>query len=190
MRCAVRGARCEGLTAGISLGVQLLVIRHAIAEEREDFARSGRDDSERPLTDEGREKMRRNAEALRRLVPSLDLLASSPYVRARQTAELVAEAYERATDRIAVVESLTPEAPLERFQSWVQRQSKARVIAVVGHEPQLGMLVTWLMSGLRESRVELKKGGACLLEFQGQPGPGVGTMRWLLTAGQLRGLRS
>jgi phosphohistidine phosphatase len=169
--------------------MQLLVIRHAIAEERDAFAASGRDDSERPLTDEGREKMRRGAEGLRRLVPRIDLLASSPYTRALQTAELVAAAYARGRDDIKVVDSLTPEAPLERVQSWVQRQSKARVIAVVGHEPQLGLLTTWLMSGLRESRVELKKGGACLLEFEGQPGPGVGVMRWLMTAGQLRDLR-
>ena len=168
--------------------MQLLVIRHAIAEEREDFARGGRDDSERPLTEEGREKMRRGAAALRRIVPRIDLLASSPYVRAVQTAELVAEAYEHGRPRITLVDSLTPNGALERFQSWVQRQSKAPVIAIVGHEPQLGLLVTWLMSGLRESRVELKKGGACLLEFEGQPGPGVGTMRWLLTAGQLREL--
>ncbi len=168
--------------------MQLLVIRHAIAEEREAFAQSGRDDSERPLTDEGREKMRRAVEALRRLVPQIDLLAASSYVRAMQTAELVAEAYGRGRDAITVVEALTPETPLERFQSWVQRQSKARVIAIVGHEPHLGMLATWLMSGLRESRVELKKGGACLLEFDGQPGPGVGVLRWLMTAGQLRDL--
>jgi phosphohistidine phosphatase len=169
--------------------MQLLVIRHAVAEDRDDFAASGRDDSERPLTDEGREKMRRGAEALRRLAPRIDLLASSPYTRALQTAELVAKAYGRRRDEIELVESLTPETPFERFQSWLQRQSKASVIALVGHEPHLGMLVTWLMSGLREPRVELKKGGACLLEFDGQPGPGVGVMRWLLTAGQLRELR-
>ncbi len=168
--------------------MQLLVIRHAIAEDRDEFAASGRDDRERPLTDEGREKMRRGAEALRRLVPKLDLLASSPYTRACETAELVAAAYDRRPNEIKLVESLTPESPLERFQSWVQRQSKAGVIAIVGHEPQLGLLVTWLMSGLRESRVELRKGGACLLDFDGQPGPGVGVMRWLLTAGQLRQL--
>jgi phosphohistidine phosphatase len=169
--------------------MQLLVIRHAIAEERDAFAGSGRDDSERPLTDEGREKMRRVAAALRRLVPKIDLLASSPYTRAVQTAEVVAEAYGRGADEITLVESLTPDAPLERFQSWVQRQSKVRAIAIVGHEPQLGMLVTWLTSGLRESRVELKKGGACLLEFEGQPGPGVGLLRWLMTARQLRDLQ-
>ena len=168
--------------------MKLLVIRHAVAEDLDAFAASGRDDSERPLTDEGRETMRRGLDGLRRLVSSVDLLAASPYVRAMQTAELVADAYTLDRGGIKAVGSLVPDAPLERFQSWVQRQSRARLVAIVGHEPQLGMLVTWLMSGLREGRVELKKGGACLLEFEGQPGPGVGVLRWLLTAGQLRDL--
>lgn len=168
--------------------MQLLVIRHAIAEDRDAFASSGHDDSERPLTDEGREKMRRVVEGLRRLVPTVDLLASSPYLRAVQTAELVASGYDYTADRVKAIGSLAPDSPLEPFQSWLQRQSGARVVAAVGHEPQLSTLVTWLMSGLRESRVQLKKGGACLLQFDGQPGPGVAVMRWLMEAGQLRDL--
>ena len=168
--------------------MQLLVIRHAIAEERDEFATTGRDDAERPLTDEGRAKMRRAVEGLRCLVPKLDLLAASPYTRAAQTAEIVGQGYDVGGDLIKTVESLVPDAPLERFQSWLQRQSQTRVLAIVGHEPHLGQLVTWLMTGLRESRVELKKGGACLLDFDGQPGPGVGVLRWLMTNGQLRDL--
>jgi phosphohistidine phosphatase len=167
--------------------MQLLVIRHAIAEEREQFARSGRDDSERPLTADGRDKMRRTVEGLRRVVSRIDLLASSPYARAMQTAELVAEGY--GIDDIKTVDALVPDAPLPQIQSWLQRKSTAKIVAVVGHEPQLGELVTWLMSGLREGRVEMKKGGAAMLEFAGQPGPGVGVLQWLLTAGQLRDLR-
>jgi phosphohistidine phosphatase len=166
--------------------MQLLVIRHAAAEDREAFAASGRDDSERPLTDDGREKMRRGVDGLRRLVAKIDLVASSPYLRAMQTAELVASGYDYAADRVKAVGSLVPDSPVEQFQTWLQRQSRAPVVAAVGHEPQLSTLVTWLMSGLRESRVELKKGGACLLQFEGQPGPGAGVMRWLMTPGQLR----
>ena len=164
--------------------MQLLVIRHAIAEDRDAFAASGRDDSERPLTESGRDKMRRVARGLRELVPRIDLLASSPYVRAMQTAELVGEAYGIA--EVRKVDALVPEAELPLFVSWVQRRSTAKVVAIVGHEPHLGELVTWLMSGLPESRVEMKKGGAALLEFEGQPGPGVGLLKWLMTPGQLR----
>ena len=124
--------------------MQLLVIRHAIAEDQEDFARSGRDDSERPLTDEGRDKMRRAITGLRRIVSRIDLLASSPYTRARQTAELVAEGY--GIDEIKTVEALVPDGALQDVQSWLQRKSSVKVVAIVGHEPQLGELVTWLMN--------------------------------------------
>jgi phosphohistidine phosphatase len=166
--------------------MRLLIIRHAIAEDRDAFASSGRDDSERPLTDEGRDKMRRVAAGFRRAVPQIDLLAASPYTRAMQTAELVAEAY--GIDDIEKVDALVPDAPLQRFLVWLERRSTAEVVAIVGHEPHLGELVTWLMSGLRESRVEMKKGGAALLEFEGQPGAGEGVLEWLMTAGQLRDL--
>jgi phosphohistidine phosphatase len=166
--------------------VQLLVIRHAIAEDRDTFASSGRDDSERPLTAAGRDKMRGAVAGLRRAVPRLDLLAASPYVRAVQTAEVIAAEYD--IDEIKKVDALVPDAPLQRFLVWLERKASADVVAIVGHEPHLGELVTWLMSGLPESRVEMKKGGACLLEFAGQPGAGVGVMKWLMTPGQLRDL--
>lgn len=165
--------------------MQLLVIRHAIAEDRDAFASSGRDDSERPLTAAGRDKMRQAVAGLRHVVPKIELLASSPYVRAIQTAEVVAEAY--GMD-IKKVDALVPEAPLQRFLVWLERKASAEVIAVVGHEPHLGELVTWLMTGLPEGRVEMKKGGAGLLEFSGQPGAGVGLLKWLMTPSQLRGL--
>jgi phosphohistidine phosphatase len=170
--------------------MDLLIIRHAIAEDRDAFAPSGRDDSERPLTAEGREKMRRVAEGLRGVVASIDVLASSPYARALETARIVAASYGMADDDIEVVDALVPERPLDRFVSWIQRRSMPDVVAIVGHEPHLSRLATWLMSGLPESRVELKKGGACLVAFEGQPGPGVGVMRWLLTPKQLRDLRA
>jgi phosphohistidine phosphatase len=166
--------------------MQLLVIRHAIAQERDEFAATGRDDSERPLTAEGRDKLRRGLPGLRRMVPRIDLLASSPFTRARETAELVGEAY--GIDEIKTVDALVPDGTLQDVQSWLQRRSSAKVVAIVGHEPQLGELVTWLLSGLREGRVEMKKAGAALIEFDGQPGPGVGVLQWLLTAGQLRDL--
>jgi phosphohistidine phosphatase len=166
--------------------MELLVIRHAIAEDRDAFASTGRDDSERPLTSAGRDKMRRVAAGLCREVPKIDLLASSPYTRAMQTAELVAEAYR--IDEIKKVDALVPESPLDQFLTWLQRRSTAKVVAIVGHEPHLGELVTWLLSGIRESRVDMKKGGACLIEFEGQPGAGLGVLQWLMGPGQLRRL--
>src|SRR2546430_12501315 len=73
--------------------MRLLVVRHAIAEDREAFARSHKDDAARPLTPDGRRKMARAAEGLKQLVPELELLAASPYKRALETAEIIAHAY-------------------------------------------------------------------------------------------------
>src|SRR2546429_8832517 len=73
--------------------MRLLVVRHAIAEDREAFARSHKDDADRPLTSEGRRKMERAALGLKELLPELDVVAASPYKRAVDTAEIIAGAY-------------------------------------------------------------------------------------------------
>ncbi|MDH3366486.1 MAG: histidine phosphatase family protein, partial [Gemmatimonadota bacterium] len=69
--------------------MQLLVVRHAIAEDRDIFAAAGREDDERPLTEEGTRRMAAGAVGLVRVVPRLDAVASSPLVRAVQTAEII-----------------------------------------------------------------------------------------------------
>ena len=73
--------------------MQLLVIRHGIAKDRDAWAQTGAPDAMRPLTRRGRRRMRRSARGLARLVEKLDALASSPLVRAKQTAEIVSDAF-------------------------------------------------------------------------------------------------
>ena len=162
--------------------MQLVVIRHAIAQEREEFAPTGRDDSLRPLTDKGSAKMKKAAAGLRELVPEINVLAASPFTRAQQTARIVAAEYEDI--RVITTSTLEPDSELEAFAEWL-RARRGDTIAVVGHEPHLGVLVTWLMTGLEESRVPLRKGAACLLEFPERAGPGAALLQWALTASQL-----
>lgn len=159
--------------------MQLLIIRHAIAEDKVDFARTGRDDTERPLTREGKKQMRRVVSGMRRVVRSIDVLASSPLVRAAQTAAIVAEEYDEIS--IDTVPELSPESDPAAFARWLRTQREAKVVAVVGHEPHLGMLTTWLMTGARESHVTLAKGGACMLEIDDRPGARSATLQWSLT---------
>ena len=80
--------------------------------------------------------------------------------------------------------SLDPDSELEAFAEWL-RARRADVVAVVGHEPHLGTLVTWLLTGLDDSRVPMRKGAACLLEFRSRPAPGKARLHWALTASQL-----
>jgi phosphohistidine phosphatase len=166
--------------------MQLLVIRHAIAEDREEFAKTGRPDGERPLTDFGRRRMRRNARGLRRVVPKIDVLAASPYVRAAETAQIVADVLHLKP--IETVDALTPEHHPHDLMEWLGRQGESDAIAIVGHEPHLGALITWFMCGREQSAAELKKGGAGLLEFDGPADHGKATLRWLLTPAQLRAM--
>ena len=172
--------------------MNLLVIRHAIAEDKEAFAASGRSDDLRPLTEAGRSKMRRAAQGLRATCPRVAVLASSPLLRARETADIVAPAIRVA--RVEIVEALRPDRPFEELAVWLRRRVAPNgneddtTVAVVGHEPHLSGLVTWLMTSGTESRIELKKGGACLLRFERAPAAGEAMLRWSLTPSQLRAL--
>lgn len=168
--------------------MQLLVIRHAIAEDRDAFARTGQRDDLRPLTSDGRRRMRRAARGLRRVVPQLGVLAASPLVRAAQTAEIVGEAYGGMEfDTWAELSpGIQPAMLLDRLRSLYVEGGP---VAVVGHEPDLGEAVGWLLTGSARSFLEMKKGAACLLEFDGPPDAERATLLWHLTPGQLRRLR-
>ena len=125
--------------------MELLVIRHGVAEEREEFAATGKDDSLRPLTKEGRWKMERGARALRHAIPSLNVIATSPFTRAAQTAKIVAAAYDDVD--IEQLDALTPEGRPQTFLTWLRERESEDRVAAVGHEPHLGSLVYWLLTG-------------------------------------------
>jgi phosphohistidine phosphatase len=167
--------------------VELLVIRHGVAEERDEFAATGKDDSLRPLTKDGRWKMERGARALRHAIPSLNVIATSPFTRAAQTAKIVAAAY----DDIGVerLDALTPDGRPQAFLTWLRERDADDRVAAVGHEPHLGSLVYWLLTGqAAEGRIAMKKGGACLLELDDRPRAGKATLIWSLTPSILRRL--
>jgi phosphohistidine phosphatase len=158
--------------------LQLLVIRHAIAEDIDEFAKTGLPDTERPLTKRGVVMMKRVAKGLRREVKSIDVLAASPLVRAAHTAAIVSKEYDDID--VETVPALAKRAP-DQLAKWLRTQRDADVVAVVGHAPYLDILVTWLTSGLASPRIEIDKGGACLLDIERTPGARSATLRWALT---------
>lgn len=153
--------------------MELLVIRHAIAVDRtEDVA-----DADRPLTDRGRRRFREVVSGLRAVGLRVELVLSSPWLRAAQTAELLApiildHAAPRASALLAAEPG--PELIAELAATGATR------LAVVGHEPWLGELVASLTSGepRHGEAVPLKKGGVAILE--GAPTPGGMVLRALL----------
>lgn len=167
--------------------MHILIIRHAIAEDFESFATSGQPDELRPLSDKGIAKMRKNIRGLKNIIPQIQLLASSPLRRAIQTADLLAETYPEAHRDI--LPDLAPRRTTEGVLAFLrQHENTAHVIALIGHEPYLGELATWLLSGHIDTWLPLKKGAACFLEFSAEVDAGQADLRWLLTPGQLRQL--
>ncbi len=166
--------------------MQLLLIRHAIAEEREDYASTGKRDAERPLTAFGRRRMAKNARGLRRIAPTIDIIVSSPYTRAMETARIVAETLGVKSN--VVTETLIPERHPKEFLAWLAGQSADAVIAAVGHEPHVGRMLQWAIAQQAESHAVFKKGGVCLLEFDSAVKAGTAVLQWLVTPAQLRSI--
>jgi phosphohistidine phosphatase len=166
--------------------MNLIVIRHAIAMEREEYALTGRPDSDRPLTDAGRRRMRKNARGIQRVAPLPGLVATSPWLRAADTARVVVETL--GVEHMETTDTLIPDRPFQDLAHWLNGHDSVSTIAVVGHEPHLGGLVTWLLGAGTESRVEFKKGGACLLQINGKVGAGAAVLEWHLTPSHLRAI--
>ena len=142
------------------------------------------DDSKRPLTPEGEERFRRAAGGILRLVPEVGSLLSSPFVRAWRTAEILEQ---RGWPAPVPCEELEPDYPPHKFLEALGRYTDKESVALVGHRPQLHELVSYLLTGDAEwARVQIKKGGAVCLRFDGLPG----SLRWLLTPEALRALGS
>ena len=160
--------------------MELLIIRHAHAGSHEEFAKTGQPDELRPLTKTGIHDMKEIARGLRRIVPTIDSVVTSPLVRARQTADLVADEY-----RVEIVESdtLRPDEEFASFVSWARRETTGDVIAAVGHEPHLSGLIAYLIGESGDAKIDLKKSGAALIEFDGRMESGRGMLRWLITPG-------
>lgn len=159
--------------------MEVLLLRHAIAEDR---GVKYPDDFDRPLTGDGREKMTAEAKSLAKLwLP--DAILSSPLVRARQTAEILARAC--GIDGIALDESLAEDdfdAVLAAIGSM-----KVRRVAAVGHEPWMGMTLSYALTGdALAVRSTFKKGAAALIGFDGEPKAGEGWLEWLMQPAQLR----
>ena len=164
--------------------MQLLVVRHGIAQDREAWA--PKDDSLRPLTADGKKKMKEAAKGLRTIVPRVDVLATSPLTRALETAVILAKAYDKGAP--AAVDALAPGQRPPAMAPWLREQMAHKTVAIVGHEPGLGSLVSWLTSGSEQSFLDLGKGGACLLEFGERLDAGEAILLWVLRPSQLRAL--
>jgi phosphohistidine phosphatase len=166
--------------------MNILLIRHGKAEDRSILSLSAKKDAARALTETGRRDMRKAAKGLRKFSPDIDLLASSPLIRARETAEVVARVF--GVKDIVEQSLLAPGESGAALCEWLREQPPAATVALVGHEPDLSRLAGLLIAGRAESLIGLKKGACALIEFDDRPVAGRGRLAWLLQPGQLRRL--
>lgn len=159
--------------------MRLYVVRHGKAE---DVGPDGTDASRR-LTEDGRRDFRRGAEGFATLHVRLDRILTSPLARARETADLLAEALDGPRP-----ERLASLAFGDEMEILAAATRGGDEVAVVGHEPTLGRLVGLAVFGRTSGGTPLRKGGVACLELSRGAAPGRAVLAWLLTPKQLRRL--
>jgi phosphohistidine phosphatase len=161
--------------------MNLYLLRHGIAAERTALT----PEPDRPLTPEGEHKLERAAKAMQGLELTFDLILSSPYVRARQTAEIVAEAFD-AGKRLHFSDALAPAGNHKELIAGInQFTPPPENVLLVGHEPSLSELISLLLSGSPSLSIVMKKGGLCKLTVQSLKPGRCAMLEWLLTGKQL-----
>lgn len=165
--------------------MELYVIRHAIAEPlgtAHEFS-----DENRSLTDEGRSRMREVVKGLKKLGIQLDLILTSPLVRAVETAEILAGSLGLNKKEIHHTAALSPGAVVEQLFAEIKKKAGAESIAVVGHQPDLGQLISRIVqSDGSVLSIQLKKGGICCINVSETVPTLRGELMWFLTPKQLR----
>jgi phosphohistidine phosphatase len=175
---AVRPVGCE------ATAMMLYLVRHGPAANPDPVMYP--DDAERPLTLEGRDRVTEMAGGLHALGVRVDRVVASPYRRAMQTAEILAEQLSPAP----AVTALPALAPGGNYAEFMQRLDESGVDAVlaVGHMPDVAIFAARCLTGQREFGLLFKKGATCALTFEGDPAPGQARLDWLIQPGALRRL--
>lgn len=162
--------------------MNLYLMRHAIAEDVESAGLAR--DAERALTREGKRKLRGIATAMLGMQLEIGLVLTSPYKRARQTAEGVLEVMGGAA--LQECPALAPDGtPVEVVRALRGCKPLPENLLLVGHEPNLSHLASWLMTGRVGVPLRLKKGGLCGLTCEDLMHGTRATLEWLLTPRQM-----
>lgn len=160
--------------------MRFYLIRHGVAED----GRPDLPDDERALTKEGKRRTRQCMRGLARIA-SFDAVATSPLVRARETAEIVCRVFDLPPAE--AIPELAPGGDLARLLARFEQAPDDTRVALVGHMPHLGCLAGLLGFGDAELEIELDKAGVARLTGASRPGEAV--LEWLVTPRVLRALR-
>jgi len=162
--------------------MNIFVLRHAVAVERDDWHS---DDAARPLTPDGEVQQRKVCAAMKGLGLKFDLISSSPYARAKRTAEIVAEEL-NLKKQLQFSDELTPDGSAKK---WVREiaglERSPENLLVVGHEPYLSELISVLLTGKAKMEIDFRKSGLCRLKADSLEYDRCATLVWLLSPKQM-----
>ena len=162
---------------------EIYLVRHGVAEQR---GERWPDDTKRPLTADGMARLEKTARGMARLDIGFDIILTSPLVRARQTADILAAELE-GHPPIVNTDALAPGADYAAIVDALEKQTKRRRIALVGHEPGIGELAARLI-GSRHP-IEFKKAAVCRIDLDEIPPTGPGDLRWFAPSKFFRAIR-
>jgi phosphohistidine phosphatase len=158
--------------------MKLYIIRHGLAGEHGDPRYP--DDRLRPLTEEGRKRFADTMKHLAGVGFQPQVVATSPLVRCRQTAEIVVDRV-RGKPKLIELPALEPGSDLDAIINWTNEQSKDEV-AWVGHAPDVNHLAASLLGPRSETAIRFTKGAILCIAFEGDVARGAGELQWLVTA--------
>ncbi len=163
--------------------MKLYILRHAIAEDRDEILYP--DDSLRHLTEKGEKKMVKIAEHLKDMGLQIDLILTSPYVRAYETARIVAKTFGIKKKQLVLSDHLTPSGFAKDLIAEINENYQVENLMLVGHEPYLSDLVAMLVAGDPSMSITMKKGGLCCLSIDNLLYDKCATLEWLMMPAQL-----
>jgi phosphohistidine phosphatase len=164
--------------------MELYILRHAVAIPHGTL---GYPNDDRPLTEDGINRMEKAARGLAEIIPHLDVILTSPLKRAHQTASIVGRAL-RCEQKIKVSRQLLPGSPIKEMYGIVTKFVGKERLMIVGHEPDLSRFASSLL-GSEIPIIEFKKGALCRMDVDPSPVPGKqGRLIWHLSSKHLRAL--
>ena len=161
--------------------MNLYLMRHAIAAVTDENT----EDSLRPLTEKGRKKLGKIAHNLEKHEIEIDHIITSPYLRARQTADVVAHVLGIKQKRVFESEFLTPLSFADKLVEEINAREAVANLLIVGHEPFLSQLIGMLIAGDSGLNINMQKAGLCKLSIDQLAYGRCAKLEWLLTSEQL-----
>jgi phosphohistidine phosphatase len=163
--------------------MNLYFLRHGLAVEP--GTQGFHKDSERPLTDKGERKLQKIARGMEAMELRFDLVLSSPYLRATQTARIMVKAM-KWKGRFEIVDELAPSGSPRKLVDLLNHiEPSPADVLLVGHEPWLSEFMAQLVSENSTASLTMKKGGLGLVTTDSLTAGKCGRLEWLLTPAQM-----